>query len=112
MRPKTLRHIAALMLAVTGYFLLGNSLFVHTHVLDDGHIIAHSHPFIPGSHHGHSDTALLSLAELGAEMTADRENDIPVFTEPLRWEKIYTGSETVSVSLPTSRRSLRAPPAI
>lgn len=110
MRPNLSRHIAALMLAVTAYFTLGNSLFVHTHVLDNGRIIAHSHPFIPGSHHSHTATALLSLAQLGAEMAAIREDSRTYISRPSHWEKIYAGPGAPSVTPAVISSPLRAPP--
>lgn len=43
-----------------------NTVFVHTHLLDDGSAISHSHPYIPSSHHTHSCASLMSIAQFNA----------------------------------------------
>lgn len=64
------RHIASCLLLLFAMFFCGNTLFFHTHRLFDGHTEVHSHPFLPGSAHSHSDSAFQSFAQLNAALAA------------------------------------------
>ncbi len=48
-------------------FVFMNTVFVHTHFLSDGSAVSHSHPYLPSSHHSHSEASLLSIAQYNAD---------------------------------------------
>jgi hypothetical protein len=63
---KVLQIISRYLLVVLFlYYHIGNTAFVHTHVVHN-HIITHSHPFLPGAHHGHQGGELETIAWLNA----------------------------------------------
>ena len=110
MHERTIRRIALFLLAIMGYFQLGSTLFVHTHTLFDGSTVAHSHPFLPGSNHGHSAAAIESIASLVASMTAVEEDDADFVVPELSFEDLIPGNIADAVSAVHIVRSLRAPP--
>lgn len=66
MKRAALRIIAAGLLLVFVNFMFANVLFTHTHSLDNGASITHSHPYLPSSHHSHSGTSLDNIAAMNA----------------------------------------------
>lgn len=82
------RHIAWFLLVLFAMFFCGNTLFIHTHRLFDGHTEVHSHPFIPGTTHSHSGSAFQAIAHINAALAAiDRtpSAEVPKVLE----QKIY-----------------------
>lgn len=63
---ESLRKIGvSLLLAVFALFVGANTFCIHTHV-DDGVIVAHSHPYLPSAHHTHSGAQMASVAIINA----------------------------------------------
>mgnify|MGYP000830443604 CR=1 FL=1 len=55
------RNIATLLIGVFAFFFCGNTVFIHSHVVNGARVV-HSHPFLPGDHHGHTQNALHFIA--------------------------------------------------
>ncbi|TWV12387.1 hypothetical protein FQ707_09940 [Bacteroidaceae bacterium HV4-6-C5C] len=49
------------------YYHIGNTAFIHTHVIQN-QIITHSHPFLPGAHHGHTSGEIATIAWMNATL--------------------------------------------
>ncbi len=78
------RHIAWFLLVLFAMFFCGNTLFIHTHRLFDGHTEVHSHPFMPGTAHSHSDSGFQAISHINAALAAvDRTplTEIPQVSE-------------------------------
>lgn len=56
------RNIATLLIGVFAFFFCGNTVFIHSHVVN-GTRVVHSHPFLPGDHHQHTQNALHFIAD-------------------------------------------------
>lgn len=62
--------ITGLMIVVMGLFMVNGALFVHIHILPDGSLISHAHPFSknksdPGqNNHQHSSREIFILDQL------------------------------------------------
>lgn len=52
-----------IVLVVFACFYCGNTLFSHTHILD-GHLIVHSHPYLPAGSHTHSSVAFQCISAM------------------------------------------------
>lgn len=65
---KAARRYAAVLLAAFIFLFCANTLFIHTHVADDGVYVVHSHPFLPHSSHTHSTQALQVISLANAAM--------------------------------------------
>jgi hypothetical protein len=58
------KSIAGIMILVMGLMLVNNALYMHVHVLPNGKVCAHAHPFskdaesVPGTAHHHSQADL------------------------------------------------------
>ncbi|MDE6288027.1 MAG: hypothetical protein K2M00_04495 [Muribaculaceae bacterium] len=66
MKRSVLRTVAAGLLLVFVNFMFANVVFMHTHSLDNGASITHSHPYLPSSQHSHSGAALDNIAAMNA----------------------------------------------
>lgn len=55
------RNIATLLIGVFAFFFCGNTVFIHSHVVNGARVV-HSHPCLPGDHHQHSQNALHLIA--------------------------------------------------
>lgn len=87
MNDKALRRHAAALLAAFIFLFCANTLFIHTHVVDGGVSVVHSHPFLPHSGHGHSNQAIqvISLANSAMLlMETPSETVLHVALAPLR----------------------------
>lgn len=62
------RNTALSLLLIFAMFFCGNTLFVHVHSYDNGNRVVHSHPYMPGSSHSHSDSGLLGLAQMNVAL--------------------------------------------
>ncbi len=64
------RALAVLMILIVGLLMVNKGLFVHTHKLEDGTIITHSHPYDknhdsePYKKHHHSKSEFLFFSNL------------------------------------------------
>ncbi len=47
-------------------FVFSNAVFMHSHTCIDGHVITHSHPYLPSSGHGHTAQSLDHIAGFNA----------------------------------------------
>lgn len=56
------RLLASLLLCVFVHLVVGNTLFMHTHVNAAGCPVTHSHPFLPSSHHQHTGSGMAAVA--------------------------------------------------
>ena len=74
MRSKQAKIQAWLLLGIFAFFFCGNTLCLHTHIIE-GNKIVHSHPYIPSSHHSHSTQALESIAGFNATLLAMQAAD-------------------------------------
>lgn len=54
-----------LLIVIFAYYYVGNTAFIHTHLVND-YLVTHSHPFFPGAHHSHSETGLETVAIFNA----------------------------------------------
>ncbi len=106
------RNIALTLLLIFAMFFCGNTFFVHVHSYDNGNRVVHSHPYLPGSAHSHSDSGLIGLAQMNAALNtliiACRTNvpEVPV-------RRISIGGKIAAaiVALPALLNKNRAPPA-
>lgn len=62
MKKAAARVLSVLMMIALAYFMTANTVFMHSHRCADGNYIAHSHPYVPSSHHTHSAEAFGSIA--------------------------------------------------
>ena len=81
------RKKAWFLLVLFALFFCGNTFFVHSHQLIDGHVEVHSHPYMPGSHHTHSDAGFLGIAQLNAAM-ASMELSAPIAVPGVRMQRV------------------------
>ncbi|MCD7925046.1 hypothetical protein [Bacteroidaceae bacterium] len=66
MKKVALSILKFLMVILFICYYVGNTAFIHTHTFQN-YTITHSHPFIPGAHHGHSsDGEVETIAFLNA----------------------------------------------
>ena len=43
--------LSTLLLCVFVNFVFSNTVFMHSHISDDGRTVTHSHPYMPSGHH-------------------------------------------------------------
>lgn len=69
---KTLTRLTAITVATLFLiFMLGNTAFTHIHTLDNGNVIAHSHPYLPGNHtHSQAQLSGINLLNISAGQVA------------------------------------------
>ncbi|MEL5892690.1 hypothetical protein AAE250_04185 [Bacteroides sp. GD17] len=65
-----------LLIVVFAYYYVGNTAFIHTHIVDD-YLVTHSHPFFPWAHHSHSETNLETVSMFNA-ICMDASSYMPV----------------------------------
>lgn len=90
-----------------------NTVFVHTHLLDDGSAISHSHPYIPSSHHTHSYASLMSIAQFNAAaatMEGSLSYDITRFDPD--WKDIVYDVLIHFIKINVRSEALRGPPML
>ena len=78
MNDKALCRRAAALLAAFIFLFCANTLFIHTHVVQDGVSVVHSHPFLPNGGHTHSSQAIQVISLINSAMLV---MDIPSETE-------------------------------
>lgn len=68
---RLLRLLSAFVIAVFVNFVFANTVFMHSHVTDDGLRVCHSHPYIPSAQgHSHSACANSAIAQFNAATAA------------------------------------------
>lgn len=113
MKETLKRLLCIAMMAVFVNFMFANTVFMHTHTLNDGSRVTHSHPYVPASHHGHTGSQAGSIAQANA-MAGGFELPMAVALQPARPQAdcpapaAAPACPTVAVFGP---RILRAPPA-
>lgn len=111
MNDKALCRRAAALLAAFIFLFCANTLFIHTHVVQDGVSVVHSHPFLPNDGHSHSTQAIQVIALINSAMHV---MDVPMETElhaelvPLRVLAMPPLPDPVRIS--QSPNAGRAPP--
>lgn len=81
---RALTKITALWLVgVFAFFYGGNTLFMHSHFAD-GHRVVHSHPYLPGSTHSHTDTVMHFLSAANQAAAAMAASESVTAPEPFR----------------------------
>lgn len=60
------RLLSTLLLCVFVNFVFSNTVFMHSHIFDDGRTVTHSHPYMPSGHHAHSSVSLDLVAQFNA----------------------------------------------
>lgn len=107
------RIIALWLLGVFAFFECGNTLFMHSHMAD-GHRVVHSHPYLPGSGHSHTDTVMQFMA--AANLTASAmtaPESVAAVTPQLTGHGTAVAEVCPAAPLPeTDTTFLRAPPAM
>lgn len=102
----------ALMLAVFVNFVFSNTVFLHSHHI--GHdIVTHSHPYLPSSHHGHTQQALDLISAFNAAVNAfDAESDAFV-TAPTSFSYSFNNAPVNATRQGAAvYLALRAPPSV
>lgn len=67
MKVRNAKIISVLLLAIFVNMAIGTTLFYHSH--DNGGVrTVHSHPFVPGNHHSHTDAACMALQAVASSM--------------------------------------------
>jgi len=107
------RNIATLLIGVFAFFFCGNTVFMHSHVVNGSRIV-HSHPFKHGDQHSHTQNALLLITSANA--TAATMEAVHEFHAP-EPELSTLGSVTLQidsdvVAIDNMLSTLRGPPAL
>lgn len=90
-----------------------NTVFIHTHLLDDGSAISHSHPYIPSSHHTHSCALLMSIAQFNAS-AATMEGTFSYYLTRFDpdWKDILSDVPVHFIKINVRSEALRGPPML
>lgn len=111
MKGRAAKILSAALLLVFVNFMFSNTVFVHYHLLSEGKIVAHSHPYNPSSHHTHTAKALDLIASLNlAAASADPTIPTPAPTIAQQCaviENHYTDATTCDAHCSAT---LRGPP--
>lgn len=113
MRRNPAKIPALLLLGVFAFFYCGNTLFLHTHIIE-GNKIVHSHPYLPSGTHSHSSQALESIAGFNtALLSMQAADEIHCETAPRQISEITCSCTTTQLSaVDIPGASPRAPPAV
>lgn len=65
-----------LLIVVFAYYYVGNTAFVHTHVVDH-FLVTHSHPYLPGTHHSHTEAEWETVSWFNL-LCLDSSHELPV----------------------------------
>lgn len=107
------RFIAALVMVMFVNFVFSNSVFMHVHQGVDGRAVAHSHPYLPSSHHGHSSQMLELISGFNASASAVDAGSILELAAPdCAYSELFTGSLCRVAVVAHKARLVRAPPVI
>lgn len=71
------------LLVVFATLFCGNTFFVHHHADLNGHSVTHSHPWMPGTSHSHSQQQTTSIAELNDALLAMEVSQSVTLDAPL-----------------------------
>ena len=64
------------LIVVFVYYYVGNTAFVHTHVVDN-FLITHSHPYLPGMHHSHTEAQWETVSWFNL-LCLDSSHELPI----------------------------------
>mgnify|MGYP001054495653 CR=1 FL=1 len=70
MKKRVNRLFSALLLCVFVNFVFSNTVFMHSHITDNGRTVTHSHPYMPSGHHAHSSVSLDLVAQFNASASS------------------------------------------
>lgn len=80
------------LIVVFVYYYVGNTAFVHTHVVDH-FLVTHSHPYLPGMHHSHTEAQWETVSWFNL-LCLDSSHELPIvpfifpkFHLPVAWSK-------------------------
>lgn len=98
-----------LLIVVFVYYYIGNTAFIHTHIVHT-YLITHSHPFLPGMHHSHSQIEFETLSLFNA-LCMDMSTALPIVPFILFFLGfIYSQSKVRTAVRRLSLFHLRSPP--
>lgn len=109
----TCRRFALGLLFVFATLFSGNTFFVHSHIGLDGRTIAHSHPFLPGSCHGHSSQQTDAINHINLALMTAELSETTELTKPVEGYIVLT--ESIVADMVDNTRvtiSGRAPPIV
>ena len=64
------------LIVVFVYYYVGNTAFVHTHVVDN-FLVTHSHPYLPGMHHSHTEAQWETVSWFNL-LCLDSSHELPI----------------------------------
>lgn len=101
------------MLLVFVNFMFSNVVFIHTHQLDSGGSVTHSHPCLPSSPHNHSaqNLNLISAFNLAAA-SADTAPVLNAQFSVSSYATLIFHLTESHTSVLTSGNGLRSPPSL
>ncbi len=114
MKRAAIRIVAAALLLAFVNFTFANTLFMHTHSLDNGARVTHSHPYLPSSHHSHSGSTLDNIAAMNSAAVTMRAS-LPAgfhFVGGNSFVSLDFADCEGTVFTASLSCSLRAPPAV
>ena len=93
--------------------MFSNTVFIHSHITDDGHRVTHSHPYLPPSHHSHSSQSLslISLLNLTAA-SVEMSGHTPVPNAPVLYSRIFNSCIADISAARIHDMDLRGPPVV
>lgn len=110
MKRLLINILKGLLIVVFVYYYLGNTAFVHTHIIND-YLITHSHPFLPGMHHSHNEAGLETVALFNA-ICLDASAALPAVPFVLYFLGfIYSQNKVMTAARRRYAFHLRSPPA-
>lgn len=72
-KVKTLFKI--FLIVLFGSYYIGNTFFTHTHIINK-YSITHSHPYLPGGSHTHTEMEYVVVSMFNAMLVTDSEMEI------------------------------------
>lgn len=94
-------------------FMFSNVVFMHIHKDSDGHLITHSHPYLPSGSHTHTGSSLDLVAAFNAASQAAKFTNVISLSAPVVMHTLVRSVRDLDVVIRhTSCYSLRAPPVL
>lgn len=110
MKESRLRHLSGAVLLLFIFYIGGNTLFTHTHRVDDT-VVAHSHPYLPGAQHSHTTGQLMALAQASlAQMSGMTEPAAMLAAPSTSFISAYVCDKADTADTSICLSLLRAPP--
>lgn len=112
MKKVIVEYTARMLLLFFAYFYCGNALCIHSH-LNGNYYIVHSHPYLPGTPHSHSDNSIVTIANFNSAMTSMEVGSETFVDSPyVDWCTCYFGNEIICASTHEVCNLMRAPPTV